>query len=219
MISKDNYELLLGKLAHELRNPLTTLSSTLQFIEYKHPEVKTFAHWDSVNHDVDFMCAILNDFSNLAASTRLHLTEFDLCPFFEQLVESFQSYLPNPNRQFTYKIAPTISKMTGDRTKLHEVFTNLLKNAFEATSSSGNVYFEVLSEQNQLQITLTDSGCGIEAEHLDTLFDPFITHKKNGTGLGLPVAKSILDSHHGTISLQSVPNVGTTFYILLPTHQ
>lgn len=217
MLEKD-YELMLSKLAHELRNPLTTLSSTLQLIEIKHPEAKQFPHWSSLALDLEFITQLINDFSNLSASDSLNISTFEIRPFMEQMIHSFTAYMAGAKLIYTCDVEPSFHQITGDKIKLQEVFSNLLKNAFEA-APDGFVVVNVSSASGHIIITIKDNGCGIPKEHLDSIFEPFITYKKNGTGLGLSIVKNIVDAHHGTIQVESAPDIGTTFRVTLPANQ
>ena len=99
---------------------------------------------------------------------------------------------------------------------LEQVFLNLLTNAREASSQGGNVTVRVESQQDQMAITVADTGCGIGPEHLPRVFEPFFTTKSNGNGLGLSICRSILWEVGGTLSLQSEPRKGTRVHVTVP---
>ena len=109
-----------------------------------------------------------------------------------------------------------MGKFTGDKIKLEEVFLNLLRNAKEAIDGEGTIYLSAERGNDILIIQISDNGCGIPEEHLDSIFEPFKTYKQGGTGLGLSLSKRIIESHHGSISVSSEPEKGTTFTIKLP---
>ena len=208
-------EFILSKFSHEIRNPLTTLYSTVQLIEMKHPEVKEFQHWSSLSYDIEFINQLLDEFSNFAKSKKLNLATIELRPFLEHLSLSFAASIAQTEVEYISKIDPYISQITGDKTKLQEVFFNLLKNAFEAAKPNHTVRFTALSENGKVIIKVQDTGCGISEEQLPTIFEPFVTYKKNGTGLGLAICDRIVKAHGGTISVESEVGVGTTFSITL----
>lgn len=208
-------EFMLSKFSHEIRNPLTTLYSTLQFIESRHPEVKDYKYWSNLAYDIEYMNQLLNEFSSYAKSERLNLTTIEMRPFLEHLSLSFASSIAQTEVEYISKIDPHISQITVDKTKLQEVFLNILKNAYDAVSPNGTIYFEALHEGDFIIITISDTGCGISEEQLPTIFDPFVTYKKDGTGLGLAICDHIIKAHGGTISVESKPNVGTTFRVAL----
>ncbi len=99
---------------------------------------------------------------------------------------------------------------------LEQVFLNLLTNAREASSQGGNVTVRVESHQDQMAITVADTGCGIGPEHLPRVFEPFFTTKANGNGLGLSICRSILWEVGGTLRLQSEPRKGTRVHVTVP---
>ena len=83
-------------------------------------------------------------------------------------------------------------------------------------SDGGTIHIRLSCDGDFVTIKVEDTGCGIPEEYLPTLFDLFVTHKKNGTGLGLAICREIVTAHHGSISAQSVPGEGTTFTVMFP---
>jgi signal transduction histidine kinase len=108
----------------------------------------------------------------------------------------------------------------GDEFQLQQVFMNLLFNAIESMGANGTltVNTEIVNENNSrnLLVRIQDTGVGIPEKNLGRLFEPFFTTKKNGTGLGLAISNRIIQEHHGVIRVQSEPNQGSTFSIVLP---
>lgn len=208
-------EFLLSKFSHEIRNPLTTLYSTVQLIEMKNPEVKDIPHWSSLTYDIEYINQLLDELSNFAKSERLNPETIEFRPFLEKLSLSFAASIAQSEVEYISKIDPSITQITGDKTKLQEVFLNLLKNAYEATKPDKTIRFTALLEGDSVVITVQDSGCGISEEQLPTIFQPFVTYKKNGTGLGLAICDHIIKAHGGTISVESTVGVGTTFRVTL----
>jgi len=102
--------------------------------------------------------------------------------------------------------------------KLRQAILNLLKNARESIHGPGSVRLDVWSKCDELHIRIEDTGCGITKGQMEEIFTPFVTTKSSGTGLGLPVVQNIIHAHHGTVSVTSIPNHGTTFEVLLPVH-
>jgi signal transduction histidine kinase len=105
----------------------------------------------------------------------------------------------------------------GDRAKLKQVFLNLVKNAVEAVGENGVVSLTSTVKNKEVEISISDSGCGIPEKHWKKVFSPFFTTKKHGTGLGLSVSKSILENHPGcTFAFESEQGKGTTFKVRMP---
>lgn len=208
----------IGMISHEIRNPLTLVYSTLQLIESQHPEVYTFRHWNSLREDITYMKQLLEDLSAYNNSSTLHLQCFDFGNLMKQIVLSFAADCTSSSIEFTSFVDPALPAIQADPIKLREVFTNLLRNAKEAIIDAGTIYLKAICSENNIVVTITDSGCGIPAHYLNDLFQPFITHKEGGTGLGLAIAKQTIDLHQGTIAVASVPDKGTTFTVTLPIY-
>lgn len=209
-------EYLLSKFAHELRNPLTTLYSTVQFIEFQHPEVKNFKYWSNLSSDIEYMEQLIGQLSDFSKSEKLETTTFSLHALLEQVSLSFAAMIVDSDVVYTSKIDSSIHQIIGDKTKLQEVFLNLLKNAYEAALPDKSIYLEALSKDNEVVIQVRDTGCGIPSELLPTIFDPFVTYKEQGTGLGLAICDQIVKAHGGRISVESTVGVGTCFSVFLP---
>ena len=119
-------------------------------------------------------------------------------------------------------LSPDIRPVRGDSVQLQQVILNLMLNAFSAMSGAGPddarrlvVRTTSIDESNVL-VEVQDSGTGIAAEKLDSIFDPFVTSKPEGLGLGLSICRSIIERHGGTISAANNPDRGATFSISLP---
>ena len=186
----DSHRMDISTISHEIRNPLTLVYSTLQFIETSNPEVLNIRHWSDLHNDIEYM---------------------------KQLLEELSAY-NNGQR---------LSVMPADSIKLKEVLLNLLGNAKDAVltetsiPSSPQIRLNAHREGSSLIISVSDNGCGIAPEYLDTIFQPFVTYKSTGTGLGLPLSHRIVQAHGGTLSAWSDKNalkngIRTRFTLTLP---
>lgn len=209
-------EYILSKFSHELRNPLTTVYSTVQLIELQHPEVKDFKYWSNLASDLEYMDRLLTELSDYSKSERLQVSAFSFRALLEQISLSFAASIATSDIEYTSKISPAIYQIIGDKTKLQEVFLNLLKNAYEASLPDKTIYLEASCDEHHIYVSIRDTGCGISKEQLPSIFDPFVTYKKNGSGLGLAICNNIVRAHGGSISVKSTLNEGTTFHVCLP---
>ena len=209
-------EYILGKFSHELRNPLTSVYSTVQLIEMQHPEVKDFKYWSNLAHDLEYMNRLLTELSDFSKSERLQVSAFSFRSLLEQISLSFAATIANSEVEYTAKISPSIHQIIGDKTKLQEVFLNLLKNAYEASLPNKTIYLDASCDERHIHVYIRDTGCGISDEQLGTIFDPFVTYKKNGSGLGLAICNKIIHAHGGDIFVESTLNKGSTFHVCLP---
>jgi two-component system NtrC family sensor kinase len=122
------------------------------------------------------------------------------------------------NVRIATELDPDLPRIVGDANALQQVLLNLLTNAREAMTGSGEI--RVTTERDvargQLRLVVSDTGPGIPPEHLPHLFEPFYTTKPSGTGLGLAVSYGIVQNHSGTINVQSTPGQGATFILTFP---
>jgi signal transduction histidine kinase len=128
-------------------------------------------------------------------------------------------------------VAAGLPPIDGDEHQLSQVFTNLLTNAFEALGGRGRINIRAVVEAVEtdpafatdgqtptptLNVDVSDNGPGVQSELSDRIFDPFFTTKPEGSGLGLPIVRKIVDAHDGRIDLTSTPGLGTRFRVTLP---
>ena len=214
----ENHHTSVSMIAHEIRNPLTLVSSSLQIIEAQHPEVKEFNNWSQTMEDVEFMCSLLNELSSFNNSSTLHHSVFSIERLLKNIAVSFAIALDAEDSgiEFTSRIVPGMGDFTGDKIKLEQVVLNILRNAKEAVREDGYISLMAERQKDIIIIRCQDNGCGIPEDIMDTIFDPFVTHKENGTGLGLSSAKQIVEAHGGSIYAESSPETGTVFTVTLP---
>ena len=146
----ENHHTSVSMIAHEIRNPLTLVSSSLQIIEAQHPEVKEFHNWNQTMEDVRlnqtmedvrFMCDLLNELSSFNNSSTLHHSVFSIEKLLKNIAVSFAISLDaaESNIEFSSKIMPRMGDFTGDKIKLEEVILNLLQNAKDAVGPQGRI--------------------------------------------------------------------------------
>lgn len=213
-----NHHTDVAMIAHEIRNPLTLISSSLQVIEAQHPEVKEFYNWEQTMDDVKFMCSLMDELSTFNNSSSLHHSVFRIEQLLKNVAVSFAIALDAEHSEidFSSRISPNMGEFTGDKIKLEQVILNLLRNAKDAVGSKGSIFLSAERNTDTIIIRCRDNGCGVPEDIADTLFDPFVTNKEGGTGLGLSVSRRIVEAHGGTISFESTPENGTVFTVSLP---
>ena len=216
----ENHQTIVSMISHEIRNPLTLVSSALQIIEIQHPEVINFHGWSQAIEDIEFMCNLLNELSDFNNGSTLHHSVFSLEKLLKNIAVSFAMSLDsiNSNIEFTSKISLNSDNYTGDKIKFEEVILNLLRNAKDAVMEQSYRMIRLTADRidDRIVIRCKDNGCGIPEDLQKTIFEPFITHKPGGTGLGLAVSKRIIEAHKGTLSFESKKGPGTTFTVSLP---
>lgn len=217
-INNNSLELACAKISHEIKNPVAIIASTLQLIELQMPEIKSIKHWNKLYNELDFISALLNDFNELSHAKQYDFKEMDLGELLSEVYERFEPYAIKNGVSIGMDLPHELYNIYGDEIKLIEAFTNLLKNAVEAVLTEGHVHLTLYSRDEKVIVTIEDDGCGIEADRLSSIFHPFISFKENGTGLGLPIVASIIESHKGELTVESTVNVGTKFTVTLLLH-
>lgn len=220
------YHTLISQISHEIRNPLTLIYSSLQLIEKECPSVSKTALWPQVRQDIQDTIRLLKDISVLNRSTVSVKEYFLIYPLLHGIAVSFQLLMRERQISFAADLAPELQHCTlfGDPILLKEALWNLLLNASDAVAShidSGLISLATDICDNQIQIHVCDNGIGIPDEFLPTLFDPFVTHKSGGTGLGLFIAKSAALQHGGTLTVKTRPDQTfcTDFCLTLPLNE
>ena len=211
-----NHQTIVSLISHEIRNPLTLISSSLQLMEQTHPEVRDFSNWDQTMQDLNFLCQLLSELSAYNNGSTLRYQVFSLQELLRSVAVSFAISLENASVSFRSSIDPAIKDYAGDQIKLREVLLNLLKNARESQADEIVLSASSGCDTSGIQISIRDNGCGIEQDQLDQIFQAFHTTKQEGTGLGLSLSKRIIEAHHGTLTVTSAPGEGSTFTVFLP---
>ncbi|RGO23015.1 sensor histidine kinase [Dorea sp. OM02-2LB] len=211
-----NHQTIVSLISHEIRNPLTLISSSLQLMEQTHPEVRDFSNWDQTMQDLDFLCQLLSELSAYNNGSTLRYQVFSLQELLRSVAVSFAISLERASVSFRSSIDPAIKDYAGDQIKLREVLLNLLKNARESQADEIVLSASSGCDTSGIQISIRDNGCGIEQNQLDQIFQAFHTTKQEGTGLGLSLSKRIIEAHHGTLTVTSAPGEGSTFTVFLP---
>jgi signal transduction histidine kinase len=163
--------------------------------------------------------AIVSDLRTFSRMDADSISEVDLHASLEMSLNLLRNQYKD--RIEIHKEYGDIPKIQGYSGKLHQVFMNLLSNAFQAVPDKGDVWIRTRSTNAAVEIEIEDTGVGIAKENLKRIFEPFFTTKPvgQGTGLGLSISYGIIEQHRGIISVTSVPGKGTTFVVRLPVLQ
>lgn len=206
----------LSKISHELKNPLTLIQSTLQLIGCHYPEVTKDPMWSQLLLDTKYMSQLLSELSSLNSCQNMKYSQINIRQFWTEIVNSFSSLAHMQGKKLQLNFNIFSENFSGDPLKLREVFFNLIRNAFDATDMGDEIFIDVKSQWKCLIVIIGDTGCGIDKERLENIFQPFVTYKPNGTGLGLSIVKNIINAHGGTVQVYSKPEAGTKFMVVLP---
>jgi PAS domain S-box-containing protein len=202
-------------LAHEIRNPLTTLKGFTQLIESQNGQAnKTYTNL--MLSALDRIEMITNEFMAVAKPQVIKFQEHDLIALTKQVVSFSASQALLKNVDIIEHFDDIHATLICEGNQIKQVLINLIKNGIEAMPNGGKLEISLNQVENGLQIKIKDSGIGIPEDILPKLGEPFYTLKEKGTGLGLMVSFRIIESHKGTISFESEENEGTTVIITLP---
>ena len=206
----------LSMVSHELKNPLTLIQGTLQLIECHYPEIQNDPLWTQVLADVHYMSKLLSEITSINSIQNINYSRINIRQVLTNVVYSFSanSEIQGKNIRIEYKT--DILWIEADGLKIEELLRNLIQNAMDATDFGDEIKIIVTSLDVLLILKVQDSGFGIDSERLSTIFEPFVTYKTGGTGLGLTIVKNIVEAHQGEINVFSRPFEGTEFVVSLP---
>ncbi|MGD2091716.1 MAG: ATP-binding protein [Candidatus Aminicenantes bacterium] len=216
---------------HKMKSPLTAILWETEkidgLLEKKRPSKTSWPKLREIND------AILDDLNELKLMNHflmkylkvqtLHLQEINIKDIITCLADKYQRSFGN---KFTFacKFPSPLPSLLADEEQLKEMFSNIIDNAIDAMADGGiisisAVYYKILpgnKKKNIVCVEIEDNGCGISKDKLDTIFEPYYTTKKEGTGIGLAIARRIVESHEGWIKVESREKIGTKFALYFP---
>lgn len=202
--------------AHEIRNPLTTMKGYTEFLQLEETHEERQEYLSIILDEIDRVNNIVEDFMVLSKPKAAELEERDIIPIIKNVVSFLEFEARNRNVKIGFEYQQDIIQIECDENRLKQVLLNFIKNGIEAMPDGGNITVRAGIINNQVQIAIKDTGVGIPQEKLKNIGEPFFTTKKNGNGLGLMVSFKIIESHNGKVFIESELNKGTTFNIVLP---
>ena len=219
-------------IAHELKNPLAGIEVMAGLLRRQvgdSPDAQSLLA--DIISEAKLANAIVVEMLEFVRPIRLQVERIDIADVLRQAATLAESKAPRGAVKVIFDLAGELPTINGDPYQLCQVFTNLLTNAFEALDGRGNIGVKVIAERRAqdpaiagdgshpplaMIVDVTDDGPGVSEEMRDRIFDPFFTTKPQGSGLGLPIVRKIVDAHDGRIDLASVPDHGTRFRVTLP---
>ena len=204
-------------LAHEIRNPLAGIAGAVEVIGCDLPADSPARNvLKDVRQETQRIGRIVSDLLETARPRPPELRSADLNATAEHAVLfARQQVLSRPIEVQLIK-DETLPLVEHDTNQIHQVLLNLLLNAIQAIKEKGTVRVELGREDSFAMVSISDTGIGIASKHLPNIFRPFYTTKTRGTGLGLSLARRIIEDHGGRIAVNSCPDVGSEFTLLIP---
>jgi signal transduction histidine kinase len=219
-------------IAHELKNPLAGIEVMAGLLRRQVPDsVDAQSLLADIISEAKLANAIVVEMLEFVRPIRLQVERTSLADVLHQALTLAETKVTRGGTTLVLDLDPTLPMIEGDPNQLCQVFTNLLTNAFEALDGRGTVRIKGVEEAIEpdpgfagdepaptpmLIVDVSDDGPGVPADLSDRIFDPFFTTKPQGSGLGLPIVRKIVDAHDGRIDLASTPGRGTRFRVTLP---
>ena len=220
-LKREGIKQLTLKLAHEIKNPLTSITSSAQLVASskdtrENPKIQR--HMGVINKNVAICNHVIRDLYSFTHNPALRLALVKVPDFISTLIiytkEKIEQY---PNIRVESNIETSIPPIIVDEFRLLQAFKNLIDNGFEAMPEEGilSISAGYNDIDNNISIEIGDTGCGMTGEEINKIFEPLYSSKPTGFGLGMSVVKDVIDAHSGLIQIKSEKNVGTTFTIKL----
>ncbi len=213
------FGLLAAGIAHEVGNPLTSISTLVQMLERRDCDDYTQAKLALVSGQLQRIRTTLRE---LIEFSRPASTERALVPLGDILDEALniaKYYKRTRGRIASPPLPPDLPPLFGVRDQLVQVFLNLVLNAIDAADRTGIVELAIERGPGGVTVTVRDDGCGIAEQDMPRLFQPYFTTKKHGTGLGLFVTRKLVTDHGGSVAFESRAGEGTVFRVWLPVRE
>ena len=209
-----------ASMAHEIKNALVPIKTFTDLLVEKNQDAEL---GEIVRREMNRIDSIVSQMLRFGVRVKSAFSPTSVHEILDHGLRLIQHELDRKQIQLHRAFTAPTDLVRGDAHQLEQAFINLLFNALEAMRSQGklSVATEIVTEdlEKQLRIQIRDTGVGIAAENIPQLFEPFFTTKKDGTGLGLPITRRIIQEHRGSISVESELGKGTTFSVQFPLHQ
>jgi two-component system nitrogen regulation sensor histidine kinase NtrY len=208
-------------IAHEIKNPLTPIrlsAEHMREVRLRDPESfdEVFVRCTrNILTHVDELQEIASDFSIYSRIPRIELEEGDLSAFTERLLEGYRA-APPPGVRLVYEGPARPLTLSFDPKLLGRALRNLIENALRAVAAGGTVAVRLERAGDEALLQVDDDGPGVPEEDLDRIFEPYFSTHDTGTGLGLPIARRVVEEHGGRIAARNVPGGGLRVVLRLP---
>ena len=207
-------------LAHEIRNPLAGIAGVIEIVGRDLPTTSPArAVVKDVRQEISQINRIITDLLHTARPHAPEIRRSNLNTTVEHAVMLARQQALTKPLQIVFASSESLLEIEHDSDQIHQVLLNLLLNSIQAMDGPGKISVEIQQQRDFAAVIVSDTGRGIAPEHLSNIFRPFYTTKGNGTGLGLSLARRIVDDHHGRIEVTSSVGKGSKFTVFLPLQQ
>jgi len=198
-------------LAHELRNPLSSIKGSAELLSRSAVEGNPVAQElaQIIIEEAERTNSLVTRFLNFARPLEPRRQPVDVTKIIDRAAQ-------RAGVSIIRNYSPDVPPLNIDAELMEQVFLNLLSNAAQASPPGAPITAVTRSDEGLADISIVDRGCGIPPERIDSIFNPFVTTKHNGVGLGLAIVSKIVDGHGGKMAVESAPGKGSAFHVLLP---
>ncbi|MHB8626017.1 MAG: ATP-binding protein [Aggregatilineales bacterium] len=219
---------MIADIAHDLRTPLSVIGLELEGIRagLQTPEEATY----SLQEEVDWLQHLIDDLHTLSlmdtGQFALHLDDTPLTPYLAALCEQWRALAVKQAKTLICDVPADLPVVQIDPFRMRQVLGNLLNNGLQHTPAGTQITLRASTHVDKVEISVADNGPGIAPDDLAHIFDRFYRadrarnrgEREHGSGLGLSIAHQLMQLHGGTLTIDSQPGKGTTFYVRLPSH-
>jgi len=217
---------LIGNISHDFRTPLAGIKAMAETLQEGAIDDRDTAQdfLKRINDEVDRLVQMVSELSELSrietGKAELRLEPVDINKLVEETVSYLRSQIERKGLSVSIRKDEKITDMNLDRNRIRQVIINILHNAVKFTGQGGNITITTTSNENSVTVNISDTGTGISKDDLPHIFERFYmadrSRASGGTGMGLAIAKHVIEAHNGTITATSVENKGSTFSFSLP---
>jgi signal transduction histidine kinase len=212
--------LLAAEIAHEIRNPLTVMKMLFHSLGLRFDVGDARATDAAVIHEkMEQLDKIVERLLRFARTSEPEFQRANLNAIIEDVLLLVRHKLGQQGIELRKKLAEPLAEVPCDPTQIEQVLLNLILNAAQAMPQGGTLTLTTGSDNDRVSFTVGDTGQGMTAEQQSKLFQPFLTTKPSGTGIGLAIVRKIVDTHRGRVEVRSRPGKGTQFRVALPLSQ
>jgi two-component system sensor histidine kinase HydH len=169
--------------------------------------------------EVDRVNRVISELLEFARPIKLELKKIRIFELVDKALRLIKYEADPAGIKISSSVEPNLPEVEVDKDRLTQVLLNVFINAIQAMPSGGTLTVNVRTMADSLQFEISDTGGGISPQDQANIFNPYFTTKKSGTGLGLAIAFKIVETHGGTITIESLESKGTTFVIAIPLEQ
>jgi two-component system, sporulation sensor kinase E len=207
--------------AHEIGNPLNSLNIHLEllgrhFKDSPEQDTEALEMIDIAKSEVKRLDLIITQFLTAIRPTKPDMEKIDIKLLVLQTLNFIKSELDTREIKVETDLPDALPEILGDQNQIKQAIYNLIKNASQAVSEKGTIVIKCNKSDEYLNLSIADTGCGITANDMNNIFEPYYTKKESGTGLGLMIVERIVREHGAQLAVESDPGKGTIFTIRFP---